>query len=528
MASIEYGIDEFGKKIYANDAYSNRTYICPYCLEQISVRKCSSMDDYFAHKSISNRTPQQRICPGYTGTGATEKIEDRIDEIYITNGGLPLYLCEYSIGKYQLDAYFPPISQTNIELLDKWDTKIEIKENGRREVYSASSIRYYRLKTKAEWIDIKYKNTERIIPEVEKKWCWGIRGLNCENDIFHSNFGGGCRVALHSNIVVGKEYLIVSDMGRILEVEGITYTEKGTLKLQNYFGDKAYSVYSMVVNEITDLSISNIQKKGYQLIKKSDEIIPVWPPAVIEGKELIYKENDKQAYLYHNRRSNQKIYNIDGHKLNCIEEFDDVFVAETNNKTIFLSDYQFSSLSYEIKFMLTQTRENFKNKNMVLPNIIWKNKDGIPINLINNEQKLFEQRNICFEANVNMLICVRNNKFVEFSTRRVLSEIKSNRSIVISVEPFGKVFIESEYKTEKKIIELENILLEMYRCNTTMVPLVQDFQFVFTYAQEYSKDLYRILVPWKINRSMPYIAAKYLYEIREVLEDGKNRSGNIK
>lgn len=59
MASIAYGIDGNGKKIYAEDAYSGRTYICPYCFEDINVRKCTDRDDYFAHKSIHNRTPQQ-------------------------------------------------------------------------------------------------------------------------------------------------------------------------------------------------------------------------------------------------------------------------------------------------------------------------------------------------------------------------------------------------------------------------------------------------------------------------------------
>ena len=90
MASIAYGIDGNGKKIYAEDAYSGRTYICPYCFEDINVRKCTDRDDYFAHKSIHNRTPQQMLCPGYTG--GEGRIETDSDKICVINGGVPLHL----------------------------------------------------------------------------------------------------------------------------------------------------------------------------------------------------------------------------------------------------------------------------------------------------------------------------------------------------------------------------------------------------------------------------------------------------
>jgi hypothetical protein len=103
MASIEYGIDGYGRKIYAKDAIGGWTYMCPYCYEEIHVRKCYDKKDYFAHKSIFNRTPQQRMCPGYTGE---ERIEDKVDQVYITNGGLLLYLCESMNGKYQLKHIF--------------------------------------------------------------------------------------------------------------------------------------------------------------------------------------------------------------------------------------------------------------------------------------------------------------------------------------------------------------------------------------------------------------------------------------
>lgn len=65
MASIEYGIDGYGRKINAQEAQHGRTYTCPYCLDEIHVFKCYGKEDYFAHMPIVNRTPQQMICQGF-------------------------------------------------------------------------------------------------------------------------------------------------------------------------------------------------------------------------------------------------------------------------------------------------------------------------------------------------------------------------------------------------------------------------------------------------------------------------------
>jgi len=185
MASIESGIDGYGRKICAKEAHSGRTYICPDCLEEIHVFKCYGKKDYFAHKSISNRTPQQRLCKGYTGEGHYKRIEGDINKVFITNGGLPLYLSTFAAEKYQLNAHFPPLSQSTMDLLTNWGTKVVISEKGAKVEHSVINTRFYTVKTTAEWIYVKCTNVKYSIPEVQQKWEWGIRGLDCEKDILH-------------------------------------------------------------------------------------------------------------------------------------------------------------------------------------------------------------------------------------------------------------------------------------------------------------------------------------------------------
>lgn len=518
MASIEYGIDGYGQKIYAKEASGGRTYTCPYCDEEILVRKCYDREDYFAHKSIFNRTPKQMMCPGYTGEG---RIEGEVDRVYITNGGLPLYLCEYMNGKYQLNAYFFPLSQNSMNLLESWDARIEVIEHGRKEEYSASNIRYYRLKTNTEWIKIRCKNLKYSIPEVRQKWEWGIRGLNCEKDIFHSNYGGGYRVALHSNIVVGKEYLIVNKFGLIPKVTGISYYQKGSMTFNNLYSSQKYDVYSMVVDEVTDEAIAYIQKKGYQLIEQSDEIIPMWPPAVIEGKELIYRRTDHTAYLYHNKRSEQQLFNIGGYGLRNIVENNDIFEISTDNKIVLLSDHQFNSLSNEIRFMLTQTRNNFDNDNVFVPSITWKDDNGVVSQLSADGIELLSPKKVYIDADIDFVMCIVNGVYVEKSTKRVLEGKRLSRRIIISMEPFGTIVIEGKKivkKEDESSLDIESIIKELYRCGSAMVPINRDFCDVYKFAVNNSEELFRIIKNWAVKKQMPYAAAKYLHKIKEVLK----------
>lgn len=521
MASIEYGIDEYGRKIYAQAAYRGKTYICPYCSEEIHVFKCYDKEDYFAHMPIANRTPKQRICPGYTGAGAYGRIEDEIDKVCITNGGLPLYLCAFADGKYKLDAYFPPLSQETADLLNEWGTRVVIKEYKGKEDSFNCDIRVYRVKTTVGWIEIKCTNLKYPIPEVRQKWEWGIRGLDCESDIFHSHYDGGCRVALHSNIVVGKEYLIINRYNNITEVEGMSFTEKGILRFNDLYCSPNYYVYAMMVKSVTDESRAYIQKKGYQLIEQSDEIIPMWPPAVIEGKELIYRRNKNNAFLFHNKRSEQIVSYIGDYSLFGIFENDNVINVNTNNKTLLLSDSKFNKLSCEIRFMLTQTRNNFDNEQMFIPCVKWKNDESALKPLILNDLDILKERKLFFEANCDINIYILKNNYVELSSKRIVEGIKRDRKVVINTDPFETKWFEYKNDIKKqndyKQKYIKELVKAMYFYNSFFVPFPNEFIEVWDYAKDNSPELYRVMMQWR--QKIPFAAINCLSLIKEALKN---------
>ena len=519
MASIEYGIDGSGRKICADEAVSGRTYKCHYCLDKIHVRKCYDRNDYFAHQNISNRTPQQMICPGYTGL---RKNEDSEDELYIVNGGVPLHLIERTEQNFELIALFPPLSQECMNNLTKWDVKVEITGDGTKEIYSASNLRRYRVKTANKWIYIKCINMQGKIVEVKKKWEWGIRGLDFENDLFMSDFGGGCRIAQHSNIVIGKEYLIVNRLGKMQNVTGINIQRRGNLAFSNMSVKRDYEVVSLVVTEATNEAIAFIQSKGFQLIEKNDEIIPLWPPAIIEGKELIYKKGDDEAILYHEKHSNQEIYSLDRGTPVNISEKNNLIMVRTNNKILIISDYMFNSLSKEIKFFLTQDRENYNAIKSFEPNMRWKFENGTEEIIGETFPDRFRQESISVIANSRVLAIISRKGYVERSSAGLIGRIKRGQILFLDNLPFEIIVLsepvaKKDISDEKMNVIINECINRLYHCQSHNIAVGNTLDYWIVKAQDISVELCKILLYWKGIGEMPSMAETVLKELEEGL-----------
>ena len=521
MASIEYGIDRKGEKIYADKAVRGRMYKCPYCFDKIHVRKCCDKEDYFAHENITNRTPQQMICPGYTGFS---KNEDSEDEIYIVNGGVPLHLIERSEQNFELIALFAPLSQECMNNLTKWDVKVEIREDGTKEIYSAANLRRYRVKTVNKWIYIKCINMQEKIVEVKKKWEWGIRGLEFDNDLFMSDFGGGCRVAQHSNIVIGKEYLVVNRSGKMQNVRGIYIQRKGNLAFSNMSFKRDYEVFSLVVTETTDETIAFIQSKGFQLVEKNDEIIPLWPPAIIEGKELIYKKGDDKAILYHEKHSNQEIYTLYKGVPFYLSEKNNLVIVQTNNEVLIISDTKFNSLSKEIKFFLTQDRENYNTIKSFEPNMRWKYENGTEEVIGKNyPDRLYqEQTSVIANSRVSVIVCRKG--YIERSSGGLIGRIKRGQTLYLDNLPFeiivlGGLIEKKEISNVNKDVIANECINRLYHCQSNIITVGNTLDYWIVNAQDISVELYKILLYWRSIGKMPSMTAKILKEFEERLDE---------
>lgn len=525
ICPIAYGIDENGRKVYIENACKNVDYKCHYCSEKIYVRKGNKNKHGFSHRPIKNRTPEQMICPDYSGYGTgVQQIKSEADKIYIVNGGVPVHLVKYSEGYFELIAMFPPLSSNTMKQLEEWDVKVQITKDGTQQIYSATNLRRYRIKTTKDWIHIALINMHEYIYEVDKKWLWGIRGLSFENDLFKADFGGGARVAQHSNIIVGIEYLFVQRHGDVKNRNGLLFNKKGVLTFTNKIITETYDVYSVIVTKITDESIAFIQSKGYQLIEKNDELVPLWPPAVIEGNELIYSKENNYAYFYHKKESRQKIYSWDNTFPSPLNEKDDIIKTVTNNRALLLSDEEFNCLSKEIRFILTHNRSNYNQSKVFESQLHWNYGNGT-IEDINEfiPQRLYKEK-ISLESNSNAVCLSVNNGYIEYSSIKFLEKIKRKRELYVINEPFKTLLLKDKKKKQGQEINhyakntiVNDAIWKLYHCQTAFVPIQNRLDRWIKSAISISPDLYEILMYWKNNGSMPCAAEMILIEMEKQL-----------
>ncbi|PKM52140.1 MAG: hypothetical protein CVV02_03905 [Firmicutes bacterium HGW-Firmicutes-7] len=529
MPSIEYGLDGYGKKTYPNNALSGRTYTCPYCNEGIHIRRCHNCDDYFSHNPILNRTPQQMICKGYTGKGAYKRIEDKIDIIYINNGGLPLYLCAYAEGKYELRAYFPPISVANEELLKRHNVKIIVSESKKiRSEYSANNLRSYTIRSTIPWIDVRCERMGdmRIPLEVIKKWEWGIRGLDSKFDIFHSHYTGGYRVARNSNILARQEYRIIVPSSSKEKILGINFSRLGSIIFSGDPFGYQYSVFSMVISEVTKEAKAYIEKLGYQLLEKSDEIVPLWPPAAIEGKELVYKRTDNSAFFYHKNNSEQVVFTVSDYGLIQVDESNDVFTIDTNNKTLILTDY-FNDYSKEIRFVLTKNKDNYKADEFV-PDLFLRDENSARIE-VNKELKdilILADKKMYLESNVNVTSCILNKRYVRISSKRLIEKVNRKDVLLIDIEPFGHYFLYGEVENlmqKEGEIDFEEHYQILMKCTGPYKRVDYMYFDLMSKIESHSSSIFKLMKKWHKNNEIPCSATKYLKNVEGIITNAKKR-----
>ena len=284
-----------------------------------------------------------------------------------------------------------------------------------------------------------------------------------------------------------------------------------------------YDVYSVIVTSVTNESKAYIQKKGYHLIEKSDDLIPLWPPAAIEGKELIYPNSDNSAYLYHKKETNQQIFQWNSTSPSSINEKQDIIKCSSNNNILLISDYKFNTLAKEIRYLLTQERTNFSRNRIFNVQISCKTNEGM-IDNINHLFDIKSYENVIIESNYNKIVAFNvNNMFVSKSSRKQIGDLLNNDNIWLSYMPFGcyKIIHPTQSLTQpKRYLTKRKITFEfiqkLYHCGSCHIPINTSLDKWITYAKNNnSNDLLRILLIWKSIGYMPDKAILLLNELEE-------------
>lgn len=516
---MKYAINSKGEKTHCKNASKGHRYLCPYCTEELNLR--GRTRPCFAHKQIRNRTPLQRTCPEYN---ENNKISDKLDIIYIENGGVPLYLHNDG-NRFELRAYFPNIKESSMKKLIENKTQVKINN---KIWCMAENLNYYPVNNiDKEWIDVSVE-PETLDNEVKRKWLWGIRGINIEKDIYHSNKEGGYRVSIKGNIYVSKRYRMLFIKENIPKIQGITFTIIGDIKLKKYCRECTFSVCDMEINEYTDAARQFIESKGYKLKQKDSELIPLWPPIIFKGKEII--SDSYEVYFCHiDKSNNEKIYEVNSNRVYKIESniFSIKNISLSSEKSVAIVEDKIvdvgevTNTSTEIRYIISY-KKKLNDRKLLEPKIIIQDIEG---NIIDFNNRLPFKGKVFIKSNIPIYAMLRKNSYCIYSSENILEGIDYRKDIIIDCKAFGKIV----YRYKKEIKESEDIswnslYLNLYRCRGVFVsPKYNCKNILYKLRKnlnEYNIKTYLILYNWVQGGRIP-IDAQHIIDKneRKILND---------
>ncbi|MFD3156728.1 hypothetical protein ACFIJ5_07695 [Haloimpatiens sp. FM7330] len=523
---MESGIDSQGRKVHYKDALVGKRYFCPYCTEKLILRRGKKA--CFAHKVIKERTPLQRTCPEYHENTSYRKIDNAADIVYINNGGIPLYLCNDG-NKFELRAYFPSISERCRSKLIENETEVFINK---QKWCCVENLNYYIVYDIRKWIYVDIKPTTEF-QEVKRKWLYGIRGIDIENDIYHANNEGGYRVAIKTNIYVGKKYRMMFSKDAP-HVFGIMFKNIGKIRLKEAGEQKIFDIYEMKITRFTKKARQFIDGKGYHLVEKISNVIPLWPPAVCKGNELIF-DNDK-AWFYHSTKGNNeyfheiqegRIYRLIGNKIFKISN-----ISICSEKVIVITnklvhDQEIVGVAAEIKYILNY-KKKLNDKKLLDSKIIIKDIEGQFIDYNQSNNPIPKDGRLFIQSNVPIIARVTKENYCVYSSTYSLDEISYGRAINIDCKGFGNIYYRYNkvYTNNEKInqVDWKAIFRKLYECRgTIVVPTYKNKILLYKIKNNLNKEnrgVYEILYKWIRKGEVPVGAQSLLCEIeREIYND---------
>ncbi len=523
---MEYAIDKNGNYIHHIDANNSTTYKCPDCLELVFIRR--GLNACFFHKPIRDRTPLQRTCPEYHENNSYKKINNKLDILYINNGGIPLYLCN-SGKRFELRAHFPTVSDKSLKKLKEVGAKILVNSESNieidRKVYSVENLDYYPVNIIKNWIDVK---CEPCVSEddIKRKWLWGIRGVDIEKDIYHSSKDGGYRVALKASISVGKSYRIMfyKSPPRIV---GISFKNIGEIYLRKGITNKVIFIYEMNIEKFTEEAREFIEGKGYILAEKPNELLPLWPPGVFNGNEIFFCES-KALFLHINHTKKDKLFFSTHNGIYEIydknENYGIVSLQVYGNKSVIISEENNDRFNSEIKYNINYNSSLVKKK-LLVPKVIIKDSDDLEINFNQEGLKLPKDRKIYIKSNIPFCATVNHNNYVISSSNSCLEDVGYFLDLSINSKAFGtRIYSYKRKNFQNKLnksLNWELEYLKLYRCTAPTVKADNRyFQLLYLLSQNINEkniQLYRLIETWIKTNSIPVSAIRHMDKIFQLL-----------
>lgn len=317
---MRYAIDRYvaGKEceVAASEFYGkyipqkHGRFFCPECGEPVYWRsRGGSNPDVFYHKEKTDRTPE-----------CDKRVDGRSDLSLIQRVGLPLYLVKEHEGVFRLNLSFPALGQHLFEKLYAEEVVVRISAGNMREkTFPINAASLYVNDTTLIPVDFfpdcgrNYRisvSSSKWSFSVGKRWADYADGFESGGGIFICSDNGGKKVHRGDSIAIGQKYFLVTR-----NYDSPYYEIQTRVAGKVYLNRQEHTVYTLVVNVSTaDTSrffiINSYVKRtfGVWLLEKVPELIPLWPPVVLQEEMVPVVQTDKVYCSVISGNDDPKVY----------------------------------------------------------------------------------------------------------------------------------------------------------------------------------------------------------------------------
>ncbi len=290
--------------------YPRGKFICPECGEEVFLTH-SKYKNYFAHYKKTEKTTE---CDRRVDGASYESIYERI--------GLPIYIKETALSKFELFISFRALPNSVLEKADLTPAIVEINGSNR---YRVSSERFS--SSHSTWIpidhieseyNITYLGEQMIITSLNNIWGTFAEGFANYGAIFTLAGNGGRKIHRGDSIALNTEYVWLMPSYKRFPFSSDLGVEAS--KIGNVvFGNENYFVFKIRIDSnITDSKYKRIttfllDTFNIHLLEKVPQMTPIWPPVI----------KCKEGYLYEKNRCYDDLFGyIDSGNINpCVYQY---------------------------------------------------------------------------------------------------------------------------------------------------------------------------------------------------------------
>jgi len=286
---------------------SSYRFFCPECMEPVAL----DTRGHFRHK---NRTVQSLEC---------EKRVDSPSRTAYERMGLPLFIRRENDAAFRLYMGFPALPKKVIEEASQAKAVVSIRNNSSSVQYFVSKERFDSehftyipmgfLPSNSGKYKIEYDNATNRIREcwTENSDIWGV------GQFYKTAEEYARKIRPLGTIVTDREYYYSGNVycfqhyKKCIEVKPV-----GVLQV----GNNSQTVYSIIVHSkemessfFKLVSAMFMEKFHLSLLVGDSELLPIWPPCIVDENYLLYPLKTKRAILLvDSPNSNPKIYKYYG------------------------------------------------------------------------------------------------------------------------------------------------------------------------------------------------------------------------